>query len=149
MSPIPRHVPWGNPEPHHKGHFGYHYSTASNIWYDPDADQFESGNIIIPASGAKNVDFPAGNVAEIYRAKISSANGNSFAISLFERGARSASDFLVNMSSQMETESDYLIFQGKDLIISVDKDNTEYIHAIITGTPADVLTVEFDMVRLP
>lgn len=149
MSPIPRHVSWARREPHHKGHFGFHYSTASNRWYDPDSDEIKEGNIEIPASGSINVDFPAGNVAMVYRSKVVSSQSESFSISFFEKGRRSSDDFIANLSDQLDLENGYYIFQGKNLIVSVDKDNTEYIHALITGTPTDILAIEIDMVRMP
>lgn len=149
MSPIPRHVSWANREPHHKGHFGYDYSTASNQWYDPDSDTWMTGSIVIPSAGFQNVDIPAGNVSLIYRIKASSNLSEDFHISFFERGARLSDDFIVNVTSLMTEENGYLIFQGQKLIVSIDKDNLQFIHLKVAGDVGDSISIEMNLVRLP
>lgn len=149
MSPIPRHVSWANREPHHRGHFGFNYSTSSDNWYDVSSDEIKSGNITIPASGTISVGIPSGNVALIYRVKVESSQSEDFSISFYEKSRRNSEDFIFNLSTQLELENGYYIFQGKNLIVCVDKDNSEYIHAVITGEPSDILSIDMNLVRLP
>jgi len=128
--PIPE---WPRRDPQYRGLFDF--------TIDPEI-------ITIGAGGYTDVEVLTGPINLIYRMRVSPTNPVGYSIQIYDRAARAVDDLIWQKAPGAV---DYNSVESEDgVIVAVDKDKVAdaAIHFRFSGTVAEVLTLNLDLLRV-
>jgi len=128
---LPQHTDWAKPEPGYKGTYNY---------------IMDAYPITIPVAGTIDVELPGGNLNFLYILLLTNPSSNAWQFTLYDEVSRASGDLVFQTPM---TVGDYSsITSSTGLIVLPDRNGTSYLHARVTGTPGDILTVNGRNVRV-
>jgi len=105
-------------------------------------------SVTIGAGGYTDVEIDAGVINFIYRLRLTPTNPVGYSAAIYSRNAREDDDLMWRLASRITAYNS--LDEGSGLILALNKDQVadSAMHFRIFGTPAEVVAVDADLVRL-